>query len=166
MPTDAGAQLAANRRVGVAERGRGARRGLARLGSSAGARLLCTQRARFAAAADGADYTRVRGRSVAARICARVMLGACQNSWTGLARQWCEVRALETRAAETGDATGITRYKLDACGKGCSPNEMALVVSSGTVRPRAARRVRVAPLSVVACGPAVRTTSFHFVERP
>ena len=47
MPTGAGAQLAANRSVGVAERGRGARRGLARLDARPGARLLRTQRTRW-----------------------------------------------------------------------------------------------------------------------
>ena len=47
MPTGAGAQLAANRRVEVAEPGRGSRRGLARFDARPGARLLRTQHARW-----------------------------------------------------------------------------------------------------------------------
>ena len=100
MPTGAGARLAAKRRMGVAERGRGARGGLERLSSRAGARLLCHAARVVAAAADGEDRTRARGRSVAARACASPRKSACQNSWTGRARQWCEVRAFETRAAK------------------------------------------------------------------
>ena len=47
MPTGAGAQLAAKRRVEVAEPGRGSRRGLARFDARPGARLLRTQHARW-----------------------------------------------------------------------------------------------------------------------